>query len=211
MKRLTYIIVALIGLCNYAQAQTQTNAPSDLNLGRDLFFVGYEVSIPTNSNYLTKTSWSGARFDYHRMITPDVSVGIGVSYNSFDQYFNKQTYQRPDGTGAVTSDMIRQIYTSPITASIRYYFPGAMVRPYAGIGLGAEYSEQNAYFNIYSVTSTNWGFVVRPEVGALAKFNRNVGGFVSVAYNYATNNNDAFHINHLAQFPITIGLLFTAP
>jgi hypothetical protein len=42
-------------------------------------------------------------------------------------------------------------------------------------------------------------------------FNRNIGGFVSVAYNYATNNNDAFQINHLSQFPITIGLVFTAP
>ncbi|NCD72364.1 outer membrane beta-barrel protein [Mucilaginibacter agri] len=210
MKKIAYIFLALMGFCKYSQAQTSSSRT--LSAGRDLFLVGYEVAIPTNSDYLTKTSWAGARFDYRRMITPNVSVGIGVSYNSFEQYFPKQTYQRPDGTGAVTSDMIRQVYTSPITASVHYYFQGSsMVRPYIGVGLGTEYSEQNAYFNIYSVGDRNWGFVFRPEAGALAKFSPNLGGFVSVAYNYATNSNDTFHINHLSQFPITIGLVFTAP
>ena len=168
------------------------------------------MAILTNNNYLTKTSWSGMRFDYQFMIKSNVSVGIGASYNSFDQYFPKQTYQKTDGTGAVTSDMVRHIYTSPITASVHYYFDGKMVRPYVGIGLGTEYAEQDAYFNIYTVQAKNWGFVVRPEVGAIAKFSPNVGGFLSVAYNYATNSEDDFNISHLSQFPITIGLIFTA-
>ncbi|WP_183576343.1 hypothetical protein HDF18_21045 [Mucilaginibacter sp. X5P1] len=150
MKKITYIFVALLCLCKYSQGQTK-----NIFAGQDLFSVGYEVAIPTDNNYLTKTSWQGARFDYQRMITSNVSVGIGVSYNSFNQYFHEQTYQRADGTGAVTSDMIRQVYTSPITASVHYYFQGDMIKPYVGIGLGTEYSEQNAYFNIYEVSSRN--------------------------------------------------------
>jgi outer membrane protein W len=201
MKKSAYILILLLGLCKYSQAQSP---------GTNLFFVGYEVAIPTNSNYLTKTSWSGARFDYQFMIQPNISVGVGVSYNSFDQYFPKQTYQRPDGTGAVTSDMVRHIYTSPITASIHYYFAGKMIRPYVGVGLGTEYSEQDAYFNIYAVQAKNWGFVVRPEAGLIGKLARNVSGFLSVAYNYATNSEDDFKINHLSQIPITIGLVFSA-
>jgi outer membrane protein W len=205
MKKLSYILLMLC-LCKYSQGQTK-----NIFAGQDLFFVGYEVDIPTDNNYLTKASWQGARFDYQRMITSNVSVGIGVSYNSFNQYFHEQTYQRADGTGAVTSDMIRQVYTSPITASVHYYFQGDIIKPYIGVGLGTEYSEQNAYFNIYEVSTRNWGFVARPEAGLIAKFSPNIGGFLSAAYNYATNSNDAFHINHLSQFPITIGLLFVAP
>ncbi|WCT14467.1 outer membrane beta-barrel protein [Mucilaginibacter jinjuensis] len=209
MKKTLYIIALLLGFYQYAQGQTSVNKSPEFD--RDLFFVGYEVAIPTNTNYLTKTSWSGARFDYRRMINQNVSVGIGVSFNSFNQYFKEQTYQRPDGTGAVTSDMIRQIYTTPITASVQYYFPGKMIKPYVGLGLGTEYSEQNAYLNIYSISTKNWGFAVRPEIGATTKFNEMVGAFVSAAYNYSTNNNDSFHINHLSQFPITIGVIFIAP
>ncbi len=209
MKRSIYVFVILFSLCEYAKGQSYSVKNPEMD--RDLFFVGYEVTIPTNTNYLTKTSWSGARFDYQRMINQNVSVGIGVSFNSFSQYFKEQTYQRPDGTGAVTSDMIRQIYTTPITASVHYYFQGKVIKPYVGLGLGTEYSEQNAYLNIYSVSTKNWGFAVRPELGATTKFNEMVGGFVSVAYNYSTNSNDSFHINHLSQFPITIGVIFIAP
>jgi outer membrane protein W len=204
MKKVAYIFIALICICKYSQAQT-------LNMGKDLFFVGYEMAIPVNANYLTKTSWVGSRFDYQRMITPNVSVGVGVSFNSFNEYFTEQTYQRTDGTGAITSDMIRQIYTAPVTASIHYYFSGEVIRPYIGIGVGTEYSQQNAYFNIYNTQTTNWGFVVRPEIGLTGKLSPYVGIFASAAFNYATNKNDAFHIDHLSQIPITAGFIFTAP
>ena len=202
MKKSAYILIILLGLCKYSQAQSSAT---------NLFFVGYEVAIPTNSNYLTSTSWAGMRFDYRYMIKPNVSIGIGTSYNSFNQYFPKQTYQRTDGTGSVTSDMIRHVYTAPITASVHYYFEGKRLKPYIGVGLGTEYAEQDAYFNIYTVQATNWGFVVRPEAGLVGNLARNVSGFLSVAYNYATNSEDAFKINHLSQFPITIGLVFAAP
>ena len=203
MKKLAYIIIILTGLCKYAHGQTAT--------GTNQFFVGYQVAIPSNSNYLTATSWSGFNFDYRYMIKPNIAVGIGTSYNSFNQYFPKQTYQRPDGTGAVTSDMVRHVYTAPITASVHYYLKGGkMLKPYVGIGLGTEYSEQDAYFNIYTVYSKNWGFVVKPEAGVFAMFSPGVGGFISVAYNYATNSEPDFHIDHLAQIPITVGFIFTA-
>ena len=207
MKKSAYILILLlIGVCKYSQAQTGSDA-----MGAHLFFVGYEVAVPVNSNYLTKTSWAGWRFDYRYMIKPNVSIGIGASWNAFNQYFPKQTYQRPDGTGAVTSDMIRHVYTTPITASIHYYFEGGKyLQPYAGVGIGTEYSEQDAYFNIYGVQSKNWGFAVRPEVGAIAKFSHDFGGFISVAYNYATNSEDDFNISHLTHIPITIGVIFSA-
>jgi outer membrane protein W len=205
MKNLIYIFISFLGLCNFVMAQeTETTS----TLPDNMIFVGYEVAIPTNNDYLSETSWSGFRFEYRHMVTPNVSIGLAVSFNTFDEYFTRQTYQMPDGTGAITSDMIRQIYTSPMTASVHYYLDGNNIRPYVGLGLGAQYSEQNAYFNIYGVSSNNWGFVTRPEIGILGRFNSNVSGFLSVAYNYSTNKNESFNIDHLSQIPISIGLVF---
>lgn len=207
MKKLVYILIALAVYCNYSKAQSYNR---DFPVNTNFIFVGYEVSIPTNNNYLTETSWSGIRFDYRRILSPNVSIGLGVSFNTFNQYFPTTTYQKKDGSGAVTGDMIRQIYTAPITLSAHYYLTSkSLIKPYVGIGLGTEYAEQNAYFNIYKVGANNWGFVVRPEAGLIARFNREFAGFLSAAYNYSTNSEDSFNINHLSQIPFTIGVVFT--
>ncbi len=208
MKKAVYIFFAIIGLCGSVKAQDTMDSGSS-SMPTDMFFLGYEVAIPTSTDYLSEVSWAGFRVDYRHMISSNVSIGIAMSFNTFDEYFDKQTYQRPDGTGAVTSDMIRQVYTTPITASVHYYLDGNMIRPYFGVGVGAQYSEQNAYFNIYSIETNNWGFVVRPEVGFLAKLNDSFSGFLSASFNYATNKNDEFKIDNISQVPITIGLVFT--
>lgn len=207
MKRIIYLLTALLGTCGYLQAQ-ETTVSTSSSLPSDMIFIGYEVAIPTTKDFLSETSWSGFRIDYRHMITPNISFGLAMSFNTFDEYFSKQTYQREDGTGAITSDMIRQIYTSPITASFHYYFDSGMIKPYAGIGLGAQYSEQNAYLNIYVISSNNWGFVTRPEAGLIAQFNDYIGGYLSVAYNYSTNKNDSFDIDNISHIPITIGVVF---
>jgi outer membrane protein W len=208
MKKAIYIFILSVGFSGLVKAQEMESTSTSGSLPTDMFFVGYEVAIPTTTDYLSETSWAGFRIDYRHMVTPNVSVGIAMSFNTFDEYFSKQTYQRADGSGAITSDMIRQIYTTPITATVHYYFNGSKIRPYVGLGLGTQYSEQNAYFNIYAVGVNNWGFVARPEAGILGKFNENLSGYVSVAYNYGTNQNDTFNVDNISYVPITIGLVF---
>lgn len=207
MKRAIYIFIMSLGLSGLIQAQ-DTESSSSSSMPPNMLFVGYQVAVPTTTDYLSETSWNGFTIDFRHMVTPNVSIGLAMGFNTFDEYFSKQTYQKPDGSGAVTSDMIRQVYTTPITATVHYYFNGDKIRPYVGMGMGAQYSEQNAYFNIYAVGISNWGFVARPEVGLLGKFNHNLSGFLSVAYNYGTNQNDAFNVDNISFVPITIGLVF---
>lgn len=206
MKKILYSLLLLAGFNSLVKAQEML--PPTTPIPTDMFFVGYEVAIPTSTDYLSETSWNGFRLDYRHMVTPNVSIGLAMSFNTFDEYFDRQTYQKQDGSGAVTSDMIRQVYVTPITATVHYYLSGNKIRPYVGLGMGTQYSEQNAYFNIYSVSVNNWGFVARPEVGLTARFNSNVGGYLSVAYNYGTNQNNAFNIDNISYVPVTIGLIF---
>jgi outer membrane protein W len=174
---------------------------------KDRFFLGYEVAIP--SGFLSKTSWWGSRFDYRRMIKPNFSVGLGASWNSFSEYVPQTTYQKPNGDGAVTADIVKEIYTVPITASCHYYFnAGSHVMPYIGLGLGTQFTDQAVYVNIFTLTEYNWGFVVRPEIGIIVPFIDDGGMFFSAAYNYATNSNDDFSIDHLQHVALTLGFTF---
>lgn len=168
--------------------------------------LSWEIAFPTGNDFLSKTSFSGGRFEYRYMVQPNFSAGLAVSWNSFDQYFGTRTYHT--NNSAVTTDMVREIYTAPITAIFHYYpsARGKMLKPFIGIGLGAQYAEQNTYFNIYETTANNWGFVVRPEIGGLLRVGRGAAILISGSYNYATNKNSSFNISSLQQFAINIGI-----
>ncbi|HEY6976643.1 MAG TPA: OmpW family outer membrane protein [Chitinophagaceae bacterium] len=203
MKKLLLITILCIALLSKNNAQSFSSLP-------DKFFIGYEPAFPTG-DFLSEPSWAGGRVEYRRMIKPNFSVGIAGSWNSFDEYVPRTTYQKPDGSGAVTTDLVKEIYTVPLTLSGHYYFKsGKKILPYAGLGLGTEYSDQTLYFNIFSTDDNNWGFVVRPEVGLIYPFSSSTALYLSGAYNYATNKNDAFNIDHLAHFAVSIGFVFSS-
>ncbi|PZF72091.1 OmpW family outer membrane protein [Taibaiella soli] len=208
MKKILFILAMICG----AQIVAQAQAPAyTIHYTRDIFMGSWEIGVPTNNDFLNKTSAAGGRFEYRHMINPHVSIGVGLSWNSFEQHTSRKTYYSKDGGSAITTDVIKDIYTLPITAGVHYYFgdPHAKIKPYVGIGIGAQYSEQDVYFNIYNITYDNWGFCVRPEVGVIMPFNENVGGFVSAAYNVSTNKNDDFNISSLKHFAFNIGLAFS--
>jgi len=202
MSIVKYLLLACIMLPAVVQAQTSSRNAS-------LFAISWEISSPSNSNFLTKTSLAGGRIEYRKYIKPNISVGAAVSWNSFDQYYGQQTYVSKDGNTAVNTDMVRQVYTLPMTAIVHYYFKGGKyLRPYAGIGIGGQYSEQNTYFNIYETNTYNWGFVCRPEVGFLLPFGNGVNGLIAASYNFSTNKNDEFNIDNLKQWGLNVGIAF---
>ena len=203
MKKLIILFIGLVALHNTGNTQSSFQA------AKDKFFVGYEVAAPSG-DWISKTSWAGGRIDYRRMVNANVSVGIAGSWNSFEEYVPKTTYQKADGSGAITSDLVKSVYTVPLTLSAHYYFGDGKKKllPYAGVGLGTQYSEQTIYFNIFSIEDNNWAFVVRPEVGLLYPFNASTALYFSAAYNYATNSSDIFKIDNLQHFAFSIGFAF---
>jgi outer membrane protein W len=97
-----------------------------------------------------------------------------------------------------------------MTVIAHYYFKtsGHMLQPYIGAGLGAQYTEMHAYYNIYVSTDNNWAFVVRPELGTFISFGQSpTKGMVSIGYNVAYNNSDALNIDHIKQFTLNVGLV----
>ncbi|NEU09584.1 outer membrane beta-barrel protein [Flavihumibacter sp. R14] len=206
MKTAILFILTICSIINIAYAQPEL---STSKLKTDQFLVGYQVGLPSNGDFLSETSWRGGTLDYRRMIKPNLSVGISASWNSFEEYIPPTTYQKPDGTGAVTSDLIRTFYTVPITATVHYYKPATGVTPYVGLGLGTQYSDERHFANIYQFSAESWGFVVKPEVGLIKQFNSDIGAFLNVSYNYNTVGSEIFNDQDSWQhFAFTLGLAF---
>ena len=196
-------IVALVSL----QASAQ-KSPADY----DLVAFSWEPSFPAKNEYINASSMNGWRFEYRKGIKHNLSVGVALSWNAFDEYLNSKTYSTAGQTKAITTDMIRQVYTLPMTITVHHYFntQSKIMQPYAGLGLGTQYAEHKAYFNIYEVIETNWGFCARPEVGALFSFSPDspMKGLLSFGYNYSTNKNKAFGIDNWNHFTINLGIGF---
>jgi len=188
-------------------AQKQSTSSTDINQ-----FIGlsWEINVPAGNDYISKTSLSGFKIEYRKFFSEQFSAGIAVAWNTTEQYYNTKTYEKTDGSSAVTTDMVRQSFNLPMMLTGHFYpkFTSHIFKPYAGIGLGAQYSTQDVFYNIYVIDNDGWGFVARPEIGTLAKLNEHIAGIASVGYNYATNKIDALGVSNLKQIVFNVGIAF---
>ena len=143
---------------------------STLSAQSSVFGISWEANFPSNGNYITKSSYRGGKFEYRHLFQKKFSVGLAVNWATYEQYFNRQTFEDEAGDNAVTSDFLAQTYQIPITATFHYYLEGGkMIKPFVGIGIGGQSLMQSLYYNVYVSEDNNWGFVVRPEIGAFIK------------------------------------------
>jgi outer membrane protein W len=203
MKKLVSICIFAFTLSASAQ-----NTPGNVTiLDRDMFILNWEVAIPTNSDFLSKTSFINWRAEYRHLITNEFAFGVSIGWNSFEEKVDQQLFEEEDGSTAVFTDLVRQVYQIPFSANGYYYFGGTEeFRPYAGLGLGANYSQQEAYFNVFVIEDTNWGFYLRPEIGAQYLFDSGFGFIGYLSYNYATNSSEFFDVDNLSHVGIGLGV-----
>lgn len=179
-------------------------------LANGFYSFSWDINVPLNNkDFISTTSGAGGAVQGRFFLNPNLSVGGEIAWSSLYQYAPRQTYNFENG--AVTTDLYKYMYTLPMSANAHYYFnPDGSVMPYAGLGLGALYSEQDLYFNIYNLYSTNWGFLIKPEVGAIFKFGSNsqTGAILGVRYNYATNRESDLRINKIKTLGINLGIVF---
>ena len=212
----------MLGMGHFIQAQTTktvttpwpTDAPeADRSIytysrtADDQFVFNWEMAMPSGNNLLNENSYSGGRFDYKHFIDGgNLAVGMSLGWNSYNEYTPAKVYQNDDETGAVFTDMVRHVYTLPIAINANYFFFKRNIKPYIGLGIGTVYSEQDSYFNIYSISESNWGFLVKPEIGLQLEINETFGLATYATYNYSTNQSSRFDIDQLASINIGAGI-----
>lgn len=201
MKNIIIFFIVSIVIAIPARAQKMHN----------LYGISWELAFPTG-NFVKETSFSGGKFEYRHFVKPNFSLGGTISWNNYEEYVEKQTYENANQSAAVTTDNQRFIFNLPVTVDGFYYLGGShqMFQPYVGIGIGAQYSAQEVYYNIYVTDDNNWGFVARPQIGALVKFSEmnNTRFLIGAGYNYSTNKNESFRIDNFQNFWVSIGVSF---
>jgi outer membrane protein W len=179
---------------------------------RDMAAFSWEMCFPTSNKFLNESTFKGWRFEYRKGVKQNLTIGVAMSWNAFDEYVPTTTYATPSNSKAITTDMIRQVYTLPLTVITHYYFKtkSKLFEPYVGAGVGAQYAEHTAYMNIYELSETNWGFVARPELGTTLSFTHGspVKVLLGVGYNISTNKNKAFDVNGWTAVTANVGISF---
>jgi opacity protein-like surface antigen len=203
MLRKLFISILAIPMALGVCAQAKHNAFSDEMIG-----VAWDVNVPISNNFTNKTSLDGFQLDYRKMIKNNFSIGIELNWSGYDQYYPRKTYQIP--SGAITTDFYSYMYTFPTAITVHHYFHvNSRIFPYAGIGLGATYADMKLYYNTYATTNYNWGFLVRPELGAIFKFSDYSGWgiLLGARYNYSTNKESEFRVNGIQSVGFQLGIV----
>ncbi|WP_169749177.1 outer membrane beta-barrel protein [Flavihumibacter petaseus] len=205
IRNITLSILILLAFALPASAQS-VKGPIPFD---NMFGFAWDVNFPVGNDFLDKTSLYGFKLEYRRGIKHNFSVGTEIAWNSYYQYVPRTTYQLKDG--AITTDLYKYIYTLPLAVNAHWYFSGGkMFYPYAGLALGATYSEQDLYYNTYVTEVDNWGFLIRPEIGAIIKPSEHSGFgiLVGARYSYSTNKEDDFKIDGLKSVGLQLGVVF---
>jgi hypothetical protein len=197
MKQAIFIVLAIFtGFLS--QGQTKGTSLFDLNWG---------PGSTINNSFVSGFATKGGDIGYSYFIKKDLSVGIDLGWNNYWKYAPTATYDLK--SGAATTDLYKYIFTLPIRANVtRYFHLGKLFSPYVKTGFGAEYSEQNLYYNVFETTHSNWGFVTNSEVGVkispapYSPFAFNLG----FRYQYATNSVPQYNINHLQAYNVIFGV-----
>jgi hypothetical protein len=197
---ITVFFAAIIGI-NKSNAQSFDQ----------LMTFGWDVNIPMGSDkWVDDVSWAGAKFEFRKMIDEKMSLGFDLSWNSYYTYVPYQTIHVNSTTDAST-DAFKYLYTLPMAITADWYFDShGIFIPYVGLGMGAMYAQPKLYFNIYEINQECWGFLLRPEVGTIIKFDPtgDVGLMLGARYSMSTNEENSFKFSSLKSLGFNLGFVW---
>ncbi|MDA8596263.1 outer membrane beta-barrel protein [Flavobacteriaceae bacterium] len=174
------------------------------------FLISWDINVPMSNDFIGNTSVNGGRAEYRYFTQRNISFGLSLGWNTLEEYYEGATYTDSDG-GTVYTDMVRQMKQLPILAHANYYLSTSeSVKPYIGVGIGTNYINNVAYFNIFQQEDPTWGFMARPEIGLEFISSNGFGFFGNAAYNYSTNSSEAFpSIDTVQGISFGIGVLWS--
>jgi hypothetical protein len=168
------------------------------------------LSVPlTNRSFIDKVSLRGARFFYREMLSEHVAAGLDLSYAGFNDYIPPAVYTSPGSS--VYTDLYNYVDHYSATVSGEYIFsPYKRFMPYAGVGLGASYTNFRLYYNIYEDGASKWGVLVRPYAGIMMRFSKRSswGAFANLHMDYSTVRAADFDYKGFSTMAFQAGIVY---
>jgi len=163
----------------------------------------YGVAIPVSDTKLftDHTSWRNWGVDVLAVLRPSTSVGVSFSWNVFnDDTTTVSSFDRVDVGGT----QFRYINSLPILANVRQYAgrPGG-VRPFVGLGVGAQLVKQRVDISQWRIEDDTWHFAVAPELGIVLQ-GSDAKWIINGKYHFAAKASDRKHSYFGIYFGIAV-------
>jgi len=201
-KALT-LAVALVAFAVPGRAQLFRN--SYLN-------VDWQVTVPLGSSFADKASGWGMNFEGGYFVTPEITVGAFISYQTNIQSIPRQTLQFSSGS-AMTTAQKHTVFELPFGAVGRYNFlKGSIFQPYAAMRIGADYAEMSSYYYTIQQYEDTWGVYLSPEIGVsiFPSPAQRFGIHAALFYSYASNSGKllVYKMDNINRFGVRLGVSF---
>lgn len=132
-------------------------------------------------DYISKTSFRGAVFDYQKNMTSNISVGLELAWNTFYEDMGYDTYTVD--TYSLSGKQFRYSNMFPMLATVEYYFISeGPLKPYFNLGLGTMYTKRNTDMGIWSLEDKVWQFALKPELGLIYEVGMNASVKLEAKY-----------------------------
>lgn len=174
--------------------------------------VDWQMGVPLDNSLADKTSGWGMNFEGGYFVTPAITVGPFLSYQTNLESIDRQTLDLGDGA-ALTTNQKHALFQLPFGVASRYnWLMDSVFQPYVGLKLGASYAELSSYYYVVRQYTETWGFYLSPEVGVsiFPRPDYRMGIHVALYYSYATNEGDVlvYRVNNLNNFGLRVGISF---
>jgi hypothetical protein len=202
MKKIFYIVIVTILTTGVANAQLESGS----GIYNGYTSVTYSVGFGTGDlgEYISKPSWRGMTIEFGKFVTPEISIGIEASWNTFFEEKGYDTYTKD--TYSLSGKQYRYNHQFPILATFNYTLMGdGTLRPFGGLGIGTMYSQRNTDMGQWELREEAWHFALRPEVGILYEVGE--GTHLKVSGKYYTGFS-AGDLDTQSYFALNVGLVF---
>ena len=174
--------------------------------------IDWQMGVPLGDKFADKASGWGMNFEGGYFVTPALTVGPFISYQTNLEDISRQTLQLGDGA-AMTTNQKHALFQLPFGVATRYnWLTESVFQPYVGLKLGACWTEMSSYYYVVKQYTDTWGFYMSPEVGVsiFPRPDYRMGFHVALYYGYATNTGDllVYSIDNINNFGIRVGISF---
>ena len=148
------------------------------------------MGVPLGGSFADEASGWGMNFEGGYFVTPAVTVGPFISYQTNLEKIPRQTITLGSGN-SLTTNQKHALFQLPFGIASRYnWLKDSIFQPYAGLKLGASYAEMSSYYYVVKQYTDTWGFYLSPEIGVsiFPDPGYRLGFHVSLYYSYATNS-----------------------
>jgi hypothetical protein len=209
MKTMIARAVVVGALLAAGAAEAQGYSYSTYRPRESMYMFNYEMSSALGSfsdDFIDETSWRGFSFEGRSMVRENLSVGIGFTYNRYDQTYSNLTLTTDSG-GTLSGPVYRYADQFAIKGLVHMYLRPGAVRPYLGVGIGGVWAYSYSQTADLSRADDGFHFILSPEAGltfTAARGASSVGLNLAFRYNYTTA--DFQQVTDAQSLAVVVGL-----